>query len=182
MPGFEVLASSQMTATAPFWQTVVTGAAVGALISALIGAVTALWVPHFESKREHQRWLREKRLDAYTRAFALTKGFDLNKGKTDKIVRRLIEDGVRGEGGGAEADLLATVLTDPEFRELDAEASRLHATAAAELAAVVLLGPDDVSEAVLAMQTAYEAGDEGAAGRAEVAFREAARRVLRVKA
>lgn len=181
MSVFVVLASSQVTAAAPFWQTVVTGAAVGALISALIGALTALWVPHFESKREHQRWLREKRLDAYTRAFALTKGFDLNKGKTDKVVRRLIEDAVRGEAGGDGTDLLATVLTDPEFHDLDAEASRLHVTAAAELAAVVLLGPDEVSQAVLAMQTAYEKGDDEAAGRAEVAFREAAREVLRVK-
>jgi hypothetical protein len=180
MMTLQVLAAPAVVTAAPFWQTVITGAAIGAFVSALVGATTTLLTGRLESRREHRRWLREKRLDAYTRAFALTKGFDLNQGKTNKVVRRLLEEGVSAEPAPPDAELIDTVLSNPEYVELDAEASRFHASAAAELAAVVLLGPDEVSVAVLAMQQAYEAEDDDAAGRAEVAFRDAARRVLRV--
>jgi hypothetical protein len=40
-------------------------ALLGAIVGALIAAVTALVVALYNRRAEHQKWLREKRLDAY---------------------------------------------------------------------------------------------------------------------
>lgn len=50
-------------------------------VTVLVGLIGA-WL---QSKREHARWLRERRYEAAVKAYALTKGFDLNWSKTMKI-------------------------------------------------------------------------------------------------
>lgn len=175
----DVLAAGNPAQASPLLPTLLAGAAAGAVITALVTLLSAA----LEARREHRRWLREKRLGAYLQAFALTKGFDLNSSKTDKVVANLLA--VAEAEHLDESDAKATferLRQDPDYKALDDQASELHATAARELAPVVLLGPDEVSRAVLDMQNAYEEGDKAAAGKAEQAFREAAQRVLRVPA
>ncbi|MGN7222687.1 hypothetical protein ACTHQN_07490 [Curtobacterium flaccumfaciens] len=87
---FHVLAAGSPAAGVPLWPTLLAGAAAGAVITSLV----TLLAGALEARREHRRWLREKRLDAYLRAFALTKGFDLNSSKTDKVVAALIKEAV----------------------------------------------------------------------------------------
>ncbi|QKS17891.1 hypothetical protein HUN59_18185 [Curtobacterium sp. Csp2] len=173
----QVLAAGSPAASVPLWPTLLAGAAAGAIITSLV----TLLAGALEARREHRRWLREKRLDAYLRAFALTKGFDLNSSKTGKVVASLIAEAVAE--GPEDLDAKAAferLRQDPDYRALDEQASELQATAARELAAVVLLGPQEVAVAVLEMQKSYEAGDDERAGRAEQDFRDAAQRVLRV--
>lgn len=174
---FHELAAGSPAASVPLWPTLLAGAAAGAVITSLV----TLLAGALEARREHRRWLREKRLDAYLRAFALTKGFDLNSSKTDKVVAALIKDAEAEDTDGVDDKATFERLRqDPDYRALDEQASELQATAARELAAVVLLGPQEVSVAVLDMQKAYEAGDQEKAGKAEQVFRDAAQRVLRV--
>lgn len=132
----------------------------GVIVTALVGLLGA-WI---QSRREHSRWLRERRFDAITKAFAITKGFDLNRSKVMKIVEREGKD-----------------ENDPRVRALLDQADELYTTVAEGLAPIAILGPAEVSNAYMDMQAAYEAEDDEALGEAEVAFRDAARRALKVK-
>jgi hypothetical protein len=166
-------ATPTVDATLLAWLPVLGGAAAGAVIAAAFGVLGAA----IESKREHKRWLRERRYDAYVRAFALSKGYDLNLSKTKRVVENLEEE----IGKDVEEDVVLKMLrNDKDLSELDAQLSGLHASAAEVLAPAVLLGPASVTGPLIEMQLAYEADDKKAAGRAEVEFQNAARRVLKV--
>jgi hypothetical protein len=148
MSTLQVAAAGSPAVSVPLWPTLLAGAAAGAIITSLV----TLLAGALEARREHRRWLREKRLDAYLRAFALTKGFDLNSSKTEKVVASLIADAVAEDPKDADAKATFERLRqDPDYRALGEQASDLQATAARELAAVVLLGPEEVAVAVLQM-------------------------------
>jgi len=175
-----ILAAQPHATAIPFWQTLAVGAAAGAAISALVTLLSGF----LEAGRAHRRWLREKRLDAYVQAFALTKGFDLNSKKTDKVVATLLEDFLKAHPNPDASEAKMTfdkIVEHSDYRTLEDQASAIHASAARELAAVIILGPDDVSVAIVGMQKAYEVPDDDTAGNAEVAFLRAARRALKVR-
>ncbi|MCJ1706898.1 hypothetical protein [Microbacterium sp. VKM Ac-2923] len=96
-------------------------------------------------------------------AFAITKGFDLNRSKLMKIATK----------DGASED-------DPRLLALPDQADKLYTIVAEGLAPLAILGPAEVANAYADMQAAYEADDE-ALGDAEIGFRDAARKALRVR-
>jgi hypothetical protein len=136
----------------------------GALIAAVAGLLGAM----LQGRREHKRWLRERRFEAFVRAFALLKAFDLNASKQKRIAAAM-----RADSETADADAL-------RIEQLQTEADQLYTSVAAELAPIIVLGPNAVTERALEIQFAYEANDKTARGRAEAAFIEAAQRVLKV--
>lgn len=131
----------------------------GALVAALAGFVGA----GIQSRREHKRWQRERRYEAFVAAYALTKAFDLNWSKQLKIV---------------EKDRPDLGVDDPRLQALISEADALYGTVAERLAPLAILGPDIVAANYLDMHEAYETGDEEALGRAEVEFQANARKAL----
>lgn len=139
---------------------ILSSAAGGAIVTALF-TLFGTWV---QSRREHKRWIRERRLEAFTAAYALTKAFHLNLSKQMKIARKK-----------------GTKRTDPDIKALQAEADSLYSTAAATLAPLIILGPDEVAGYASDMQAAYEAEDWDALRVAELAFQDAARKSLGVK-
>lgn len=149
----------------------------GVLVTVLAGFLGA-WLA---SRRAHRAWLRERRYEAYVAAFALVKGFDLNRYKTLKLAASGDASVKEWESAGRDAtppeiDGLERSIDD--IRRLVAEADEMYGTVAAVLGPVILLGPDSVARNVYEMQAAYESGDDEALGKAEVAFRDSARRVL----
>lgn len=129
-------------------------------VTVLVGLIGA-WL---QSKREHARWLRERRYEAAVKAYALTKGFDLNWSKTMKIA----------ESEGASED-------NPRLLAMLAQADELHTTVAETLAPLAMLGPQDVASNYLDMQNAYESHDNEAFRKAEVAYQKSVRRTLGIK-
>ena len=91
------------------------------------------------------------------------KAFSLNWSKVMKIA----------ESEGSAED-------NPRLQALLDQADELYLTVAEALAPLTILGPQVVAGCYLDMQLAYEAGDQEAFGRAEVAFQEAARKALDV--
>jgi hypothetical protein len=153
---------------------VIGGAAAGALLAALAG----LWGAWRQSRREHATWVRERRYEAYTRAYALVKGFDLNASKTDKIRDSFIAQLEKTP----EKDIsVQELLDDPRLQAMLDHADDLYLTVAETLAPIALMGPDHVAAHFVDMQTAYEAEDKEALGAAEVAFLAAARKVLNIQ-
>jgi hypothetical protein len=129
-------------------------------VTVLVGLIGA-WL---QSKREHARWLRERRFEAVVNAYALTKGFDLNWSKTMKIA----------SSEGATED-------NPRLQAMLAQADELYTKVAETLAPLAMLGPQDVASNYLDMQNAYESHDKEAFGKAEVAYQESVRRALGIK-
>lgn len=115
-------------------------------------------------------------------AFSLVKTFDLNWSKTTKILATLQKSIDESATSGREfsPEELAR-LEDDEARamKLADEADELYRTVAPALAPIILLGPPSVARHIYDMQAAYEARDDEAMGAAEVAFQEAARKVLK---
>ncbi len=138
---------------------IVGGALGGALVTAVGGFVGAA----IQTRRDHQRWVREKRYEAYVKAYGLTKAFDLNASKLKKLTQ-----------AGKKAN-------DPEIIALEKEADALYATVAEAYTPIILLGPDRVGSLALDVQDAYEKDDAEAQGKAELAFRDAARKALKIK-
>ena len=138
--------------------------AVSVMGGALLTALFALFGAWLTSRREQARWIRQERFAAYTKAFALTKAFDLNYSKQKKIAA----------GEDLEAD-------EPRIIALMDEADALYATVAETLAPIIILGPDSVTGPAHAMQIAYERDDREALKQAEVAFQRSARKALKIK-
>ncbi|WP_431798351.1 hypothetical protein [Microbacterium kunmingense] len=130
----------------------------GALVAAIAGFVGA----GIQARREHRRWQRERRYEAFVAAYALTKAFDLNFSKQMKIADAEPEMGV----------------DDPRIQALLTEADALYGTVADRVAPLIILGPDRVAKSYLKMHAAYEAQDMDALGRAEAEFQSNARKAL----
>lgn len=155
----------------------VAGAAFGAAVLTVGAGFIGAWV---EAKREHRRWLRERRYEAYTRVFALIQGFSLNAGKFEKIATRKVSIRSRTFLPRSNKRQVRQLRADPEIQALDAHADRLFNSVADVLAPVLLLGPERVTRHAVRMQTAYEGGDKEAQHEAERAFLVAAQKLLRI--
>lgn len=155
-------------------------AVVLALLTAAVGVVGALVGASIESRREHRRWLRERRYEAYTRAFALIQSFSLNADKVEKIALRKVPGHGRTKVLWSPKRQLRKVQKDPKIQALDDVADRLYDSVADVLAPIQLLGPLHVTKLALRMQEAYEANDAKALGAAQWDFMAAAERVLRI--
>jgi hypothetical protein len=151
-----------------------------ALLTAAVGAAGTFVGSAMESRREHRRWLRERRYEAYTRAFALIQGFSLNAHKVEKIAIRKAQARGRVMALRSRKRQSRDVQDDPKIRALDDYADRLYDSVADALAPIQLLGPVNVTKLALGMQKAYEAGDAEALGAAQWDFLEAAEKVLRI--
>jgi hypothetical protein len=132
---------------------------VGAFGAALIGLLGAV----IQSRREHKRWIRERRYEAFVQAYALIKSFDLNWLKQMKLATEQEVD-----------------MDDPELQKLFEQADQLYTTVAQTLAPSIILGPDSVTKHVLAMQLAFENYEVEGLGETERDFVEAARKVLKI--
>lgn len=154
----------------------------GAVLSgAVLAGVVALFGAWIESRREHRRWLRERRYEAYTRVYALIQAFNLNAGKTERIARRLVPPSVENGPKWRLKVGLWQVRTNRSIRALLAEDDSRYGTVGEVLAPILLLGPREVTVHALAMQNAHEAGDREAYGKASRAFLRAAAKVLKVE-
>lgn len=151
-----------------------------ALLTAAVGVAGTFVGAAIESRREHRRWLRERRYEAYTRAFALIQGFSLNAHKVEKIAVRKVLNRGRSNVLRSHKRRLREVQNDPKIRALDDYADRLYDSVADALAPIQLLGPLHVTKLALRMQNAYEANDAEALGVAQWDFLEAAEKVLRI--
>lgn len=132
----------------------------GAALTVIAGFIGA----YIQARREHKRWVLDHRYEAFVRAFALIKAFDLNRSKQMKLAER--------EGA---------TIDDPDLQALLAQADELYTTVADAMIPIAVLGPDSVSRHVLDMQAAYEAEDKIALGEAERAFVISARKALKIR-
>ncbi|MBF4568249.1 hypothetical protein ITJ57_05650 [Plantibacter sp. VKM Ac-2880] len=133
----------------------------GAGVTILAGFIGA----GIQGRREHNRWVSAHRYEAFVKAFALMKGFQLIHSKSMKLAQ---QKGMK--------------MDSPELVALLAESDQLYITVAETLAPLVILGPTSVSEHADAMQAAFEASDYEALREAERAFVLAARTVLKIRA
>ncbi|MGX1694069.1 hypothetical protein ACWIBQ_01620 [Microbacterium keratanolyticum] len=136
----------------------------GAALTAVAGFVGA-WL---QGRREHSRWLREQRYEAFTRFMAYQHRVDVIKNKSDRLDAQMasaISD--------AKRDLLRA-----DTQVLRSELSELEATIPDAVTAMYLLGSRDVEAKGRAYMQGRLDGDDRAA---EAAFLEAMRAALGVK-
>ncbi|WP_261167289.1 hypothetical protein [Microbacterium sp. Marseille-Q6965] len=134
----------------------------GGVLLTIVATLIGAWI---QGRREHARWLRERRYEAVVRAYGLTLAFELNTAKQMKIAT----------GNRYDGDV-------DRIKRLQDEADELYATVAESLTPLIVLGPAELRAAVLALQEAYEADDDEARERAGQKFQESARKVLRLGA
>jgi hypothetical protein len=110
---------------------------VGGLI-AVGGGFVGAWI---QGRREHKKWLREKRLEAYVPTIAFLTEYELIlSGVSDHRSR---VDGVIGSVSAAEAEELRSGL-EPE----EARAMEYRERVPREMAAITVLGPESLAQAV----------------------------------
>ncbi|GAA2887105.1 hypothetical protein [Microbacterium esteraromaticum] len=143
----------------------------GAALTALAGFIGA-WL---QGRREHSRWLREQRYEAFTRAIDLVSNL---RGIAQEVAELTseIKDGL------SEPELAdATARLVDRVERLDV----LNDEAAERMAPLVLLGPDAVSDGYVALIGAMNppgAMDDDRVNAAESALTIAMRAALGVKA
>jgi hypothetical protein len=146
-------------------------------VTTIAGAILAVW----QSRRDHARWVRERRFEALTRILALAErsarireeGMELMERSAD--VRDAYELGDL-EAGGEAGDLALQLERNLELvRPIEAEL--VDAAAAVEV-----LGPNHVIQALNVLSHTYTKGDAQATEDAKDAFVIAVRKALRIKA
>lgn len=146
-------------------------------VTAIAGALLAVW----QSRRDHARWVRERRYDGFTRILALAErsarireeGMELME--RSAVVRAAYESG--DVDAGAEAgDLAEQMERNLELvRPIEAELMDVAAT-------LEVLGPNHVIEALNALSDTYTKGDPEATENAKDAFVIAVRKALKINA
>jgi hypothetical protein len=146
-------------------------------VTAIAGAVLAIW----QARRDHTRWVRERRYEGFTRILALAErsarireeGMELLAQSNE--LRNAHEAGDT-EAGAAAHDLVAQIENNLELvRPIEAELTEVAAT-------LEVLGPNHVIEALNALSDTYTKGDPDATERAKDDFVIAVRRALAIKA
>lgn len=139
----------------------------GVALTALAGLLGA-WI---QSRREHEKWLREKRLEAFTTSRIYV-----------RRARALIADFREAQRKAAEGDQSAAAKNHAaeRFAELKAESNRLLADFAESSTPLTILGPDDVDDAITAFSKALTDNDSDAAKAADKLVVSRMRTALRI--
>lgn len=138
------------------------------IIAGLVGA----WI---QGRREHKRWLREQRYEAYTRTVHVASTV---RAVATEVVA-IVHDVQAGTIPESKRESTAAKLT-----ERTAQLNELNDTASERMAPLVILGPKTVSDAYVALIDAMgppEAMDLSKVDRSESALSDAMRKALGVK-
>lgn len=148
-----------------------------AAVTALAGFGLAVW----QSRRDHQRWVRERRYDGFTRILALAERYSRRRSEGEEMKVR------------AEALQASATTGDPsvaqELHDLADDMARIVEQVGAiteELGdvatALEILGPNHVLEALNAFTDTFPGDDDDATEQAKDAFVIAVRRALNIRA
>lgn len=141
------------------------------VIATVIGGFIGAW---FQGRREHAKWLRERRLEAYTRALSTASAL---RGLTIKLEEA--KAAIAAETDPAKQAAIAAEL-DPVLVQI----SRIDEELSERLAPLVILGPQDVGDAYSSVIDALE--EHGPrheeVDKAETALQTKVRKALGIKA
>ncbi len=146
-------------------------------VTTIAGAVLAIW----QSKRDHNRWVRERRYEGFTRILALAERSARIREEGMELMERSAEVRAAYEAGDVEAGAEASDLAVQMERNLElvrpVEAELMDVSATIEV-----LGPNRVIEALNALSDTYTKGDALATEAAKDAFVIAVRKALKITA
>lgn len=146
-------------------------------VTTIAGAVLAIW----QSRRDHDRWVRERRYDGFTRILALAERSARIREEGIELMERAAEVRAAHEAGDREAGAEAGDLAEQMQRNLELvrpiEAELMDVAAALEV-----LGPNHVIEALNALSDTYTKGDAQATEDAKDEFVLAVRKALKINA
>lgn len=125
-----------------------------------------------QSRREHEKWLREQRYEAFVRALVLIRDARSLARQLTHLLGRVAEGSPEGEA----RNRLVADLTDVKKRAIESR-DRVNAAAAP----ISILGPSTVEQAMNAFVPSLASGDEAATQRAELTLVESMRTALSVK-
>ncbi|AZS48806.1 hypothetical protein [Microbacterium oxydans] len=146
-------------------------------VTTVAGAGLAIW----QSRRDHARWVRERRYEGLTRILALADHYARRRADGSEMMARADELHAKHASGDASAaDSLHALGKDME-RNLE-QVGPLHDEMTDVAAALEIIGPNDVLEALNAYTDTFPSDDPEATERAKDAFVIAARKALRIKA
>lgn len=146
-------------------------------VTTIAGAVLAIW----QSKRDHDRWVRERRYEGFTRILALAERSARIREEGMELMERSAEVRAAYEAGDVEAGAEAGDLAVQMERNLElvrpVEAELMDVAATLEV-----LGPNRVIEALNALSDTYTKGDAQATENAKDTFVIAVRKALKITA
>lgn len=146
-------------------------------VTAITGAGLAIW----QSKRDHDRWVRERRYEGFTRILALADRYARYRTEGMVMMARSTELRAAFEAGDTSVGTELNELAD----EMDSHLARIKPIQD-ELSDVVatldILGPPNVLEALNTYTDLFEGGDDAAIDAAKDDFIEATRKTLSIKA
>lgn len=139
-----------------------------ALVTALAGFAGA-WL---QGRREHARWVRERRYDAYVGAMQIAERWRHLRAKGNKIM-------TSGDLESPDSAKRQRALADLEVNIKDADS--LTADVIDASAPLELLGPPSIVDAFNALTDAYASDEEDASTLASEAFIAAMRKTLKIE-
>ncbi|MEF3403947.1 hypothetical protein [Agromyces sp. CCNWLW203] len=147
------------------------------IVSAIVSIALAGW----QSKRDHARWLRERRYDGFTRVVALADRFARHRAAGVVMMARVAELEAAVAAGDASVaeerhDLSESIASNLEqVRPIQDELTDV-------VAALEILGPNDLLDALNGFTDTMAGEDADAAAQAKEAFVLAVRRTLKITA
>ncbi|HWU28859.1 MAG TPA: hypothetical protein VN041_07175 [Microbacterium sp.] len=148
----------------------------GAALTAVAASIGAIW----QSKREHKKWLRERRFDAYKEFVPAMRGLDLHFAAITSVKHDL---DALNDARPAVPDASYTGRVDRLRLRLDAattDEKPFTARALDSMAAVTILGPTSVTNHVESYFVAIRVQDNDAITAAEDKLLAAMRKAVRV--
>ncbi|MFJ4999110.1 hypothetical protein ACIP5T_13215 [Microbacterium sp. NPDC088619] len=146
-------------------------------VTAVAGAGLAIW----QSRRDHARWVRERRYEGLTRILALADHYARHRADGSEMMARSDELQVEHALGDPSAADSLRVLGENMARNLE-QVGPIHDEMTDVAATLEIIGPNDVLEALNAYTDTFPGDDPDATERAKDAFVIAARKALRIKA
>lgn len=146
-------------------------------VTAIAGAVLAIW----QSRRDHARWVRERRYEGLTRILALADRYARHREEGTEMMKRSDELHAAHAAGDASAAEALTDLGEEMRQNLD-QVRPIQEELGDVAATLEIIGPNDVLEALNAYTDTFPGEDPEATERAKDAFVIAARKALGIKA
>lgn len=148
-----------------------------ALVTAIAGFALAAW----QSKRDHARWLRERRYDGFTRILALANRYARYRQGGRDMMTRSEELQASHAGGDAAAGAALSELAEDMARHIE-RVNPLQDELGDVVAALEVLGPNGALEALNAFTDRFEEEDDAAIDVAKDDFIKGVREALGIKA
>lgn len=146
-------------------------------VTTIAGAVLAIW----QSKRDHDRWVRERRYEGLTRILALADRYAQHRAEGTEMMKRSNELHAAHAAGDASAASDLADLGD-EMRENIEKVRPIQDELGDVAATLEIIGPNHVLEALNAYTDTFPGEDADAIERAKDAFVIAARKALKIRA